>query len=766
DHYRNTALDTVTGIGAGFGENMLDWIDEVIADLDDRVDFGQYDVAPKDGVVDVLILAHNMRGFECGRSPALSGFWSHSWSYHWASYFYRGTPWNINTFYETNDVDPTTGQTIKINDYVMQPLQNCNGDDLQGIGVYAHELGHAFGLPDMYDTDATESGGDSEGVGHWALMSSGNWNKQWSPAHMSAWSKIDLGWIAPLELTDTDAFSLDIPNVNENAFAVKVHTGQMAAGEYYLIENRQAIGFDTYLWSPGLLIYHINEANGTNQDPLNLRWALEQADGLFDLEQNVNRGDGSDPWPGLSGKDHFWDFSFPDSKTAAREDSYVDITLLTGSLDTMRVDLFATPAFLLTGPVADSLVADSTPLLDWDDYSAPVTWGTVSYAIELDTLATFTAAVRDTSAVSSFEWSQALTEGIPLYWRVIAFDNQGNSRPNSGGTASFTVDASAPELTIGVLRNPVLTDHVDLLLVASEMLSSYSLSANGTDLTLLSVNAPTSFIRRADYQLTTTGTINLHAAGTDLAGNQEAVDVQLSAAAVSMGSDTDIISADGRLRIHIPRGAVWSEGTALLLQSNESEPVLFAKTGKPRATVNPPAGDALSPAYWIDVPGLVPGRKSTVTIEWTPGAVGPGEMPALWISDGQRWTPQPTTVDLSTRQASAAVEEFGLFQLRSEGGEPSGDEGDLTLESAYPNPFNPSTRIAFRLPRADHVRLVVMNTRGQTVQVLAEGAFPAGRHAVTWQGDDQDGRPVASGIYLYVLETSSGRLSRKMTLLR
>jgi len=233
-----------------------------------------------------------------------------------------------------------------------------------------------------------------------------------------------------------------------------------------------------------------------------------------------------------------------------------------------------------------------------------------------------------------------------------------------------------------------------------------------------------------------------------------------------VGSDTDIISADGRLRIHVPRGAVWSEGIALLLQSNEREPALFARTGEPLVTGNSPAGDALSPAYWIDVPGLVPGRKSTVTIEWAAGQIGPGEMPALWTSDGQRWTPQLTTVDLSARQASVTVEEFGLFQLRSEGGEPSGEEGDLTLESAYPNPFNPSTRIAFRLPRADHVRLVVMNTRGQTVQVLAEGAFPAGRHSVTWHGDDHDGHPVASGIYLYVLETSSGRLSRKMTLLR
>ncbi len=141
-------------------------------------------------------------------------------------------------------------------------------------------------------------------------------------------------------------------------------------------------------------------------------------------------------------------------------------------------------------------------------------------------------------------------------------------------------------------------------------------------------------------------------------------------------------------------------------------------------------------------------------------------MPAIWTFNGEEWIALATTVDLSASRASVQVEEFGLFQLRSEGGEAGSGDNLLVLEPAWPNPFNPSTRIAFRLPAGDHVRLSVMNTRGQTVRVLADNTFPAGRHAVTWQGDDRHGNRVASGIYLYVLETSSGRLSRKVTLLR
>jgi hypothetical protein len=57
------------------------------------------------------------------------------------------------------------------------------------VSLCLHEFGHAFGLPDLYDTD-----GGSAGVGEWCLMGSGNWNTPTNPAHMSAWSKSFLGW--------------------------------------------------------------------------------------------------------------------------------------------------------------------------------------------------------------------------------------------------------------------------------------------------------------------------------------------------------------------------------------------------------------------------------------------------------------------------------------------------------------------------------------------------------------------------------------------
>ncbi len=75
----------------------------------------------------------------------------------------------------------------------------------------------------------------------------------------------------------------------------------------------------------------------------------------------------------------------------------------------------------------------------------------------------------------------------------------------------------------------------------------------------------------------------------------------------------------------------------------------------------------------------------------------------------------------------------------------------LTLLPARPNPFNPSTEIGFGLPAAARVRLVVYDVLGRRIRTLAEGNYPAGWHRVRWDGRDESGREVASGVYLYRL---------------
>jgi len=90
----------------------------------------------------------------------------------------------------------------------------------------------------------------------------------------------------------------------------------------------------------------------------------------------------------------------------------------------------------------------------------------------------------------------------------------------------------------------------------------------------------------------------------------------------------------------------------------------------------------------------------------------------------------------------------------------------LRLTQNVPNPFNPRTTISFELPRRMVASLAVYDAAGRHVCDLAKGERSAGRHEVVWDGTDRRGASVASGVYFYVLEAGSERLTGKMVLMR
>jgi flagellar hook assembly protein FlgD len=90
----------------------------------------------------------------------------------------------------------------------------------------------------------------------------------------------------------------------------------------------------------------------------------------------------------------------------------------------------------------------------------------------------------------------------------------------------------------------------------------------------------------------------------------------------------------------------------------------------------------------------------------------------------------------------------------------------FSLGQNVPNPFNPSTQIAYTLPQAGAVRLVVYNLLGQQIRTLVEGDQGAGRYRVEWDGRDDQGRVVSSGVYVYRLVSAGLVESRRMVLVK
>jgi len=127
------------------------------------------------------------------------------------------------------------------------------------IGVICHEMTHGLGADDFYDTNYA-TGGSYAGTGMWDLMASGNYNGQGnSPAHPNMYIKIQFGWVEPITLGYKTTIT-DMPNSAENPVAYIVNTATY--NEYFLLENRQKVKFDSRVPGEGLLIYRVHSDVG------------------------------------------------------------------------------------------------------------------------------------------------------------------------------------------------------------------------------------------------------------------------------------------------------------------------------------------------------------------------------------------------------------------------------------------------------------------------------------------------------------------------
>ncbi len=312
--------------GVGYYPRNTQKLCEDIVDLiDPLIDFSLYD-NDGDDTVDAVIMVHTGSGYEI--TGDVNDIHSHKWS-----------------------ITPRLKDNVFIYDYTIQPeFWYAPGD--MTCGVYCHELGHIFGLPDLYDTDYS-----SRGVGVWSVMGYGSWLGPGYdgsyPAELDAWSRIELGFATPTTVT-SNIFGATINGVSNGGNIVRLYPNGSPGSEYYLIENRQTTGYDSYLPGDGLLIWHIDESILNGFEPNTNEWypthtssghygiALEQADGLFNLERYQNSGDGGDPFPGNMASTTFSSVTTPGSNLYSGTPSLIIIDNISSSAPAMTADLMVT----------------------------------------------------------------------------------------------------------------------------------------------------------------------------------------------------------------------------------------------------------------------------------------------------------------------------------------------------------------------------------------------------------------------------------------
>ncbi|RMH12660.1 MAG: M6 family metalloprotease domain-containing protein, partial [Gemmatimonadetes bacterium] len=352
----------VAGDAAGLDETgkVGEFIHRILARLDDgSVDWGQFDNDGPDGVpnsgdddgyVDAVTVMHPTAGGECNPNP--TAVWSHRWTLSDNS----GRPFTTRS-------PSAAGGTILIDDYTIQPSLDCAGKGVNFIGVYAHELGHAFGLPDLYAV-----GGDHAGIGFWGLMAWGGTGCRGEnagvPCNLSAWSLEQLGWAEVERVPPGADRAIVLPPVETSARVVRIDAAD-GSGDYFLLENRQGVGTPRQLSGHGLLVWRIDqerldeawEGNRVNTFPDRMGVRLMEADGIGHLARarqgaGGTGGDPGDPFPGSTGRRAFHAGDEPLSQShlgSAAGVTIVDITEVGADVSFRALQGFRTVRVVLDG---------------------------------------------------------------------------------------------------------------------------------------------------------------------------------------------------------------------------------------------------------------------------------------------------------------------------------------------------------------------------------------------------------------------------------
>jgi len=338
---------TLDGDAADYGTENMEFVRDSVEIADDDIDYRDYDA---------VMVIHSGPGEES------SGNSDDIWSIHW--------PYSIETDDDGHEIEQIT----------QAPEYQYSSGERNPLGVWVHEFGHELGLPDLYDTDNS-----SEGIGHWGVMASGSWADHGeTPVYFSAWSRYWLGWVDPIVITD-DINNLELEPIENdgNVYLLPIPGNWSNSNEYYLLENRQQLKYDSYLPGEGLLIWHIDEdviyskwnSNSVNNDEDHKGVDLEEADGEDDLDYSTNRGDSGDPYNSGS----FTKDTYPNSLAYNGTESGWKIENIENSGDNIIVDISFLSKPHAVADADDAVIAEGLELQFYGNESWDEDGNIVSY---------------------------------------------------------------------------------------------------------------------------------------------------------------------------------------------------------------------------------------------------------------------------------------------------------------------------------------------------------------------------------------------------
>lgn len=246
------------------------------------VNFAQYDT-DNNGIVDNIFVYY--AGYNEAEGAPANTIWPHRWTLADLSTKFNG---------------------VSVYDYACtSELRGKSGSNMCGVGTFCHEFGHVLGLDDMYNTNNDYS---YNTLSYWDIMDSGPYlNLGRTPPSYSSYERFYLNWLTPNELKVSGNYNLETITASNKAYLISQYGNSNLNGEnpvpveFFLLENRQQSGWDSYLPGHGMLITHIyyNPTTWANNTPNNIATAM----GVDIVEADKIASDATlagDPFPGTS----------------------------------------------------------------------------------------------------------------------------------------------------------------------------------------------------------------------------------------------------------------------------------------------------------------------------------------------------------------------------------------------------------------------------------------------------------------------------------
>ncbi len=739
-------------------------IDAIVRADSAGVDFSRFDTWGPDGVpdgmVDAVMVIHAGPGGEgTGEEDDIH---SHKW--------------DLGPYYEQRD-----GKRISV--YTIQPEEFEATRQISPIGIFCHEFGHVLGLPDLYDIDYIPE--TSYGIGIWSLMASGTYKGQGKlPAHFDAWSKTFLGFVTPVEVT-ANMVDAEIPQVESEPVIYKLWKDGVYGTEYFLVENRQRVGFDNFLPGDGLLIYHVDDnTDFSNINVDHYHVAIEQADGLRQIELSEgNDGDSYDPYPGDFSVRSFDDLSVPSSRAYDGGITQVSVWDISDSDSLMTANLDVTwsrPNFTVqsvefqdeNGNSMIDLGEDIDVIFqiknDWlTAHNVEVNFTSIELPLSMTNNPVVVSSVNGDGAVTS-------TGAYPISFTIPddiepTFDSFYVYISSDGGAFGASLYL---ERQIGQAKILILDDdrgkHYDT--VFTQDLYKQRVPADVWE-KRINGSPPGIILSLYNTVMWLTGdTAKDYFTSADISAMKYFMDHGGNFFLTGQALAAEFLEKDSAFMENYLKSRYYGLYYSIVHRGVSGHPVFDGISFELYS---------YNHQYYKTSEVITPVNGGLAAFEFNPpeggytGVTYEGTYKSFFLDFGYE---DIDVIEYYNKPRDSMMSRILYFFSEDfytdidDTGEDLILPKEFNLDQNYPNPFNPVTTISYSIPaEADkglNTSLRVFNILGQEVITLVDRPQRAGTYSVQWDGTSNSGNKVTSGVYFYQLVHGGQKDTRKMILLK